>query len=499
MDENSKDASEQEKQETIMSKDTDGAESKSPGEQLIPLLVIAMECCLIYALLLVSAGLFVAPPGPLLPFWVILLAFLLCHWLTSGLKRHLSSGYLPRILRKVLAGLIMLCAVLTEMAACAWLRFYAGTFLPTDPAWLRALANDPGQADRAFQLVLIGMLLSFLAWISYRTFEKQPQASLLLSRGGPVLAMLGGISLIEELFLNSADFWQPPMLLATFLWLGLLAQALQKAMAKRRLYRSELEGGFRGQERIIFQVMSSLGLLVVLSLLGTLFAHGNLRLDLQWNLPRPPAPTSATSGGNIQLDGPSGGVIAPTTSSFSLLGLIQVVIAVSSSIFLLSLLILLTRLLLKYGPMHRNRRGSRDERKSLWSWSLFFSQWKALLRPLLIWPGQLFRKMRRYDSIQELEGEPVTLAIRDVRAIYHLFLQKATRLGYPRHPDETPQEFQQRLYQQEPQLNPELNRLTSAYTLVRYGGIIPRVDEISSVQDSWHTLNARWTEAQSRV
>ncbi|HEY0755129.1 MAG TPA: DUF4129 domain-containing protein [Ktedonobacteraceae bacterium] len=89
-------------------------------------------------------------------------------------------------------------------------------------------------------------------------------------------------------------------------------------------------------------------------------------------------------------------------------------------------------------------------------------------------------------------------AIRDIREIYQTFLRKATRHGYEREQNETPYEFRQRLGQQKSLLEPELQVITEAYALARYGGYIPPQHEIVRIQTAWNELERKWPEeAQS--
>ena len=497
MDENKSTVATIEKQEPILADAENRAVDKSLGEHLSPLLVIAMQCCLIYALLLVMSGFFAGMPGPLLPIWAVFLVFFVLYWFANALRRSVEQGTiadLPVGLRRLLVRLVMGCAVLVCLIFCVWLHFYASLFSPVDPAWVRALNNDFGQADQDVQILFLGGLLSMLAWLSYRTIGEQSNAALLLSKGSPLMAILTGIGLGEGLLRSSADFWQLLLLLPIFFWFGLAAQSLQKASAKRRLHAARLEESTRYQERIIFQVMAMLGLIVAVAAFVMLFIHGDLQVSLPHS--NPFTPSGATN--RLKMPPPKyyGRLINLAHTSISLAQSETVVGVVSAGvviIFVVSVVGISAYLLLKYRKKraHQKRR-DRDERKSLWQWSLFLAQCKALLLSLLLFLHSLRRKPANDASEQGNDISQVP-EIRTIREVYQAFLQQATRQGYPREKDETPYEFQHRLLVKEPLLEPELETITEVYTLARYGGDIPRGDDIARIQASWNVLEGKWS------
>lgn len=91
--------------------------------------------------------------------------------------------------------------------------------------------------------------------------------------------------------------------------------------------------------------------------------------------------------------------------------------------------------------------------------------------------------------MQKIEGEP---AVRTIREIYRAFLRKATLHGYPRKKHETPYEFQQRLDEQVPLAEPQLEEITSSYAATRYGGVVPDEAEVAHVRKVWNELHQKW-------
>jgi len=102
------------------------------------------------------------------------------------------------------------------------------------------------------------------------------------------------------------------------------------------------------------------------------------------------------------------------------------------------------------------------------------------------------RNMTPEDSvvkIEEIKGEP---AARSIREIYRAFLQKATRHGYPRRRFETPYEFKQQLDEKVPLIEPQLELITEAYALTRYGGEAPDEVQLAQIRSHWIELDRKW-------
>jgi hypothetical protein len=97
-------------------------------------------------------------------------------------------------------------------------------------------------------------------------------------------------------------------------------------------------------------------------------------------------------------------------------------------------------------------------------------------------------KSESWEDIKE--GEP---AARTMREIYRALLKKAAYRGYARKKDETPHEFRQRLDEKVPLTEPQLEVITEAYALTRYGGNVPDEAEVAHVRGVWTELDQKWS------
>ena len=93
-------------------------------------------------------------------------------------------------------------------------------------------------------------------------------------------------------------------------------------------------------------------------------------------------------------------------------------------------------------------------------------------------------------KMEVIKGEP---AARSIREIYRAFLQKASRHGYPRRRFETPYEFKERLDENVPLTEPQLELITEAYTCTRYGGEVPDEAQLAQIRSQWVELDRKWT------
>ncbi len=138
----------------------------------------------------------------------------------------------------------------------------------------------------------------------------------------------------------------------------------------------------------------------------------------------------------------------------------------------------------------RVNRQNQDVHESLWSWLLFWMQFKAILYALFA--RFIHRDAATEDVLvvtEEIQAEP---AVRNVREIYRAFLKKAARRGFLRKRFETPYEFKQRLDEKVPVAEPQLEMITEAYSRTRYGGEIPDEAQLELVRKKWVELDQKW-------
>ena len=138
----------------------------------------------------------------------------------------------------------------------------------------------------------------------------------------------------------------------------------------------------------------------------------------------------------------------------------------------------------------RTQQGEGDIHESIWSWALFLAQLRALCAHWLAFLVP-FRK-KAGDGQESDDIQLATPAARTIREIYRAFLKRAARKGYPRAKNETTYEFRQRLDARDSLVEPELEVLTDAYTLIRYGGSIPNEREVATARQTWSALEHKW-------
>ncbi len=168
-----------------------------------------------------------------------------------------------------------------------------------------------------------------------------------------------------------------------------------------------------------------------------------------------------------------------------------------ASRILLPLLIILLLALVLYFIMRRRKRlrvtrnrASGDVHESVWSWTLFWRQFKAFLAALFRRNGPQANTTANTQDLEDLPTEP---AARTIREIYRALLKTAASIGYVRRRNETPREFQQRLNQLHPSSSePQLGLITEAYTLTRYGGNAPSEFDLAGTRRSWDELAQKW-------
>ncbi len=470
----------------------------SLGERLSPLLVVAMQCCLVVAALLMLAALFSAASGPLLPVRVVALLFFGFYWLAVSLQRFVSgqtSVFVSLRVRKRLARLGMACIVLLCLLICIWLRFYVREYALFDLAWFQSLNADVSQVGQDVQMLGLALLLATIAWLNYRFIQEQ-SAALLVSKGGVLLCLLVGITLGKYALDSDPYPWQVLALVPLFFWSGLLAQALQKVSAKRRGSQSaNPQTGSRQQERIIFQSMALLSLLaLVTATLVLLFMHQ----VMPESPPHASRATPLTPIIHVTSHLPVPKSLPPVVTSQTLVLsqfelVISLLLGVVVAVFIIGLLYFSARLLLRYlRGAGRVRKIGSEERKNLWSWSLFLAQlYTFLLRRLAFLRRlEVLSKMDRMTGTHE--PGPFVPHVHPIRKIYRAVLSRAAHTGHTRRCDETPYEFYTRLREREPRLEPELGIITEAYVLVRYGGKPLPATEVQRLQQSLSSLDHKW-------
>lgn len=472
----------------------------SLGEHLTPFLVLIGEVCVGYAILLslaVTAG-FAGETNPLVPFWGLLLIMLIFY----GVARlfHRSA---PMWMRNSLEPLSWLLLSVGIALFFVWENNYAQSISFFSPDWLLALLHTfipvptlsaQGMVDAiqvnitpAIQSVALTLLTGIYCWRGYRLKNRQITSSEvdnLLKWGSGVLLLTVAIFVIR--FTQRATVLSPQIpawLCAAFFVCILTTRALTNASYLRRFHLAGFWGSAASQERIIWITMSALALIAVLLaiFLGTATTSGPTTKKKIHPRGKPsfrsPAPHHQ---------------IAPPPFPWLLL-----ILGILTIIIIIAYLLWRRYRNLQFTSRRAKQKGkvkkeSDELHETLFNWSLFLAQLKALFMTILVNLNPFRRKGRDRVS-QEIDDilleEP---AVRSIRQVYRALLKRAASAGHRREKDETPYEFRQRLPANEPSIGQELDLITEAYVQARYSGRLPGEGDVSRVQKIWETLKAKW-------
>ncbi|HEX6477957.1 MAG TPA: DUF4129 domain-containing protein [Ktedonobacteraceae bacterium] len=506
----------------------------SVGEFFIPTLVAAMETCWIDAIFigLASINLF-SSSEPLMPFWAPFILIggsqWLLHYSERRATRNASSpakddATTSNSVNAMFIGLVFVLALFF-----IWLHIYAQQAFLLDPRWILALINDILLLNLKFFQVVAIIALSFLfGWrgihLSQREVEPYHVFRELCMGLGIIIAVIVLLAGQESTGATSSHYDVTLLLLIPiFLFLSLSAHALARVAFIRRTHPTGLQGSVVVQERAIMMVIGFIGLvLLIITLilgstisptilrdtLGALAPLGAVYQGLVWAFAHVAAiiiapffwlaswwfslfPNKFPTIRQPKGAGTNNHVNPPLSSTSP-----EVILA--SKIIVPILLLLAIFFLLRWALSHRQRRRigtqrrSPDIHESLWSWSLFWMQFKSFLRGLLrrLFPEHATQEEKQETWEEITGGEP---AARTIREIYRALLKKAAYRGYARKKDETPYEFKQRLDDKVPLTEPQLEVITGAYTLTRYGGNVPDDAEVARVRGVWAELDQKWS------
>lgn len=503
----------------------------SIGEFLLPFLLGAMESCWLTAILigLGSAGIFEST-NPLVPLWapfaIIIGSLLLFHYLELRTAKKTSSqaGEDLKIATPDTFLFIMLISILSLFFV--WLYIYARTIVLFDPKWLSALFNDILLLNGHFyEMVCIVGLSFLLGWLGIRLLNRQVEPSDVLR------ALCIGLSvIIVVIILRTGQasagivLHDDPILLLLvplFLFLSLTTHALARVVFIRQSHPAGLQGSIVTQERAIIGLIGLFGgaffliaLLIgsttnpaflasierLLASLGVVYywfvelVAGLviiLAAPLFWLLSMVHPSTQVPKSPSFHRTPPKGKPpITPLDPAVA--HIITSILSILLPILFISLIVLLIRWTLRRRQVRKRvNRQNQDVHESLWSWSLFWMQFKAIMYALLA--RFIHRKTTTTgDTIvvtEEIQADP---AARSIREIYRAFLKKAARRGFPRKRFETPYEFKQRLDEKVPLVEPQLEMITGAYALARYGGEVPGEEQVALVRKEWVELDQKW-------
>lgn len=504
----------------------------SLGEFLLPILLGIMESCWLAAILigLANADLF-GSAEPLMPLWApfvfITGTILLFHYLGRRAVKRASSQekegirFVPpdTFLFIIVTGILSLFFV--------WLGVYSQTAFIFNPKWLLSLLNDVLFLNlRFYESVIITGLAFLFGWRGIRLFNRDIEPSnvfrtLCLGLGVIIVVILvrAGQESAGVVFHDDAILL---FLIPFFLFVSLATHALSRITFIRHSHPAGLQGNLRVQERAIFMVIASLGvifllvailvsstvnpsfiqalapvgaaiaraydwLVQVVAGLAVIIATPFFWLVYLFTRLFPPKPKSTTSQGRPPKT-PKSPVHTPPDAG-ALVPFVKII---------LPILLLLLIFFLIWWALRRQRRvrvraqqQKGDVHESLWSWSLFWSQFRAMLRSLFarLFPRAATAVDERAAPAEQIQGEP---AARSMREIYRAFLKKAANRGYSRRRHETPYELKLRIDEKVSLVEPQLEVITEAYALTRYGGNAPDEAQLEIVRNNWVELDQKW-------
>jgi Domain of unknown function (DUF4129) len=495
----------------------------SLGEFLLPSLLGAMESCWIAAALIGLAGTgFLGTNTPLLPFWAPFVFIIGTQWLFYFIdRRDENTRHAPQFI----ALAVLFCLFII------WLQVYTPVSGIFDPRWLASLFSDTlFLNNHFFQVVFIVALSFLLSWRGLRLISRTIEPSIIsraLFLG--IAVIIAVIVLVAQLASGSAASRSGALLfllIPLFLYLSLASHALARIAFVRRTHSTGLQGSIVAQERAVITVMGLLGavLLIItifiaifagpafftsalhtLAPLGTAIANAynwlvGIIADIIIFLTAPlfwlinwlthlvsPKTTGLPTVRRIGLRPPKTSPVSPASNPALLL-----ILKILVPVIVLLVIILLVRRALRHRKKTRVRRRLRegDFHESLWSWSLFWSQLRAILRSIF---GRFLPQPPTVaQPVAAQLAEPADPAARDIRAMYRAFLKKAAARGYARKKDETPDELRQRLDEKTPLVEPQLGAITEAYTMVRYGESLPNASDVAYVLGKWSELDQKW-------
>ncbi len=532
------------RQQILAMRTTNVQETPSVGEIILPYLFAAMETCWIDAVFIGLASLdFFQSHNPLMPLWAPFLLIIGSQWLlgylerrnavsgdstdgTDGVDEEEKGGI--TVTASPGSALFVLFVMVTTLFVI-WTSVYAATTFVLDPRWLLALVNDilllDGNAYHVFGIVAIAL---YLCWrglrLLTRTYEPSQVFNSLRIGMGVIIAVIllragqegAGVVLNDDLTLL--------LLVPIFLFLSLAAHALARVTFVRHTHPVGLDGDASTQERFILTIIGVIGgALLLLSWLVDTFASASILAETRqiltlvgvaydafvqvlatiivflvtplfwlftWWTARFPPNLPKVPKANPPHQPPGGVFHAAQTTPLLVLSL---KILVPLVLVILAIIVIRWLLRRRRRVQLTARRQREEVRESLWSWSLFWTQIKALLYALF---GRFFPQKTTDEHVSPENAElPTEPTARSIREMYRLLLQRAATHGYPRKKDETPNEFEQRLHDHIPAVAPQLAIVTQAYTATRYGGIVPDEAEVAHVRQEWHTLEQKWRES----
>ena len=480
------------------------------GQFLLPLLFAAMETCWIDAIFIGLANADALGTTHLLfPLWLPFVLIGSFYVLTSYQRWYAADGEQPlphkekRITSAHLAT-ISLTAIATLFMV--WISYYAPLTAFTDPNWLLNLPSTIMQLNPdSFRLIgIIALAIAFCrqGTLLVRGRVDHALISKLLQSGIFTFIIL----LVIRKFLEVTgrvfdDGWTVLFLIVLYLCLSLATHALARVGVVRRCYSVGQRNDLIRQERVTLQsVVLASSILLAIALgtgailnatiigdTGVLFYKSNSFIIPPLGKANIPALCRASCATSVTHKN----VPAVHQPSNTLLTSIIFVLFI---ILLLAIVVFALLLVIQFIRRWRKREKVQQRwelHESLWSWLLFWEQFKNFMHALLKRLTAFTRhstQVARYS----LAIDRQLPSTHNIYEIYRFLLIYAANLGYPRANYETPNEFSLRLAQHYPLLEAHFVMITSAYVTTRYAGTILPPNDVSATQDAWTALRQQW-------
>jgi hypothetical protein len=135
----------------------------------------------------------------------------------------------------------------------------------------------------------------------------------------------------------------------------------------------------------------------------------------------------------------------------------------------------------------QSEEGLEEENESLWSWSTFKADCRAIWDWLTLWMRRKITLVRvnRYTNMPAVRVDPTEESLFSVRDLYRALLWQGMELGIPRQPDETPYEYSHRLEIKTRDYSQGIAQITEAYIGERYGLMYTDTDQLKRLNKIW--------------
>ena len=490
------------------------AEAPSWGERLLPYLFAAMETCWLDAILIGIASLSSSSGSSLVPLWSPFVFIASSCWLTIKRERqaHITDESRSGI---IFVSILLIVGLLLTL----WSSIYAASISLLNPLWLASIINDLLLLNgNAFHLVFVLLIIAYFCWRGVRLSRNALEPGSVSNTLRIGLFILLAVIILRALDQSRTNELALLLLVPLFLAFVLIAHSLAQAALLRRSHLTGLQGSITTQENSLLTIIAIVGVVLLLISLSigavaspaflaqvqTFFTPVAVAYDwlahaiayiatflltpvfwlfqllhIQTTPPKIPVhklpPNAPKSPQNS------------TAANEAFVAVLTQVIAIALPILAILLVIFAVRLILRRRHIRLTRR-QEDQHESLWSWSLFWTQVRALLKALF---ARFFPRRNnelQQATIEEMTGEP---AARSIREIYRALLRWSAARGIARKRAETPYEFRARLDKRLPLAEPELSVVTEAYTATRYGRIVPNEGDVARVREAWTHLQQK--------